>query len=30
MNLQASFELRKERAAGWPAAERRVRSLAAS
>jgi addiction module HigA family antidote len=28
MNLQASFELRKERASSWPAAERRVRSLA--
>jgi addiction module HigA family antidote len=29
MNLQASHDLRKERAAGWPSIERRVRVLAA-
>jgi antitoxin HigA-1 len=30
MNLQVSYELRKERAASWPVVERRVRTLAAS
>ncbi|HEY0282217.1 MAG TPA: HigA family addiction module antitoxin [Rhizomicrobium sp.] len=29
MNLQSSYELRKARAADWPAAEHRVRVLAA-